>query len=140
MRGFAAAVAAFSGCASLPGAGGHYIWLTGESLREGAEGEGGRRAAVVLTETAAGEARGEYFMRMFAEGPQTCRSSWTDSSRHERAELRLALDEEGGSGALVSAPFVTSGEWTVEAECQYGLFGHSSSDEPPPLLTYYTSA
>ena len=50
------------------------------------------------------------------------------------------LDEEGGSGALVSAPFVTSGEWTVEAECQYGLFGHSSSDEPPPLLTYYSSA
>ena len=139
MRGFAAAVAALSGCASLPGAGGHYIWQTGESLREAAEGGGGRRAAVVLTETAAGRAEGD-FMRMFTEGPQMCHSSWTDSSRHERAELRLALDEEGGSGALVSAPFVTSGEWTVEAECQYGLFGHSSSDEPPPLLTYYSSA
>ena len=107
------------------------IWLIGESLWMSTVPEQPHTAAVVLTETAAGVAELR-FMEQFAHGPREC-ALWLTDEAHDRQGLTLSIqeiayeEEYEESAVLRSSLFTTTGLFTVEAQCQYGLFGTAGS-------------
>ena len=123
----------------------HYIWLTGESLLGGTDQPAlERTAGIVLSENAAGIAA-PHLMTLFASGPKQC-SAWMTDEARDHVGLPLAIASVGPDDAVLrSSPFTTAGPFTVEVQCMYGLFGHTTRDEDglvaaPPLLIYYSSA